>query len=827
MSRRCRRPPPWPRPKAEQGTWLGHVAEHVGLELQNLIGHPVTRGKTRGTGRDGQYDVLFTYKVESVGLEAGRAAVALVNGLVGPPDGDAAATDVAAICDRLRALANQDGLGPSTQAIVDEAERRDIPTIRLDDVGLIQLGWGVNARRIRATLTDGASTIATELAKNKDNSSRLLERAGLPVPEWRAARSAEQAVAAARRLGGRIVIKPIDGNQGRAVTIGELSDEGAAAAFAAAASASRRGAAIVQRAVPGNDHRLLVVGGKLVACAERVPAHVVGDGQRSVRALVEAVNADPRRGNGHSRPLTKLRLDERALAVLADQGYRADDVPPRGTTVALARTANLSTGGTSVDRTAAVHPEIVHVAELAAQMIGLDVCGVDIVTTDITRPLRETGGGIVEVNAAPGFRMHTTPSVGKPRNVAGAVVDALFPGRSEGRIPVAAITGTNGKTTTTRLMGRMCSAGGRKVGMTTTAGIVVDGWNMKPGDMAGPRSAQIVLGIPTVDTAVLEVARGGIVREGLGYDFNDVAVVTNVAGDHLGLGGIETIEDLAAVKRVIVEAVPRSGTAVLNADDVLVAAMASRCRGAAAFTSTDLDPNGRGRQHVLAHLADGGLGGLIEGVSGGSTDRGDGRLVIQWRHETLIDLRLRAIPITWDGAAWVNVSNALQAACAALALGISTDHVVHALTTFAADFELASGRLNRLMIDGREVILDYAHNPPALKALCELVKHVRGERRVIGVMSVPGDRREEDKIACGRIAGEMFDQMVICEPNLRGRPLRQTAETLASAAGRPATFVVAEIDAALRPCATPSRGPDRDVHRQGHAGVRSVVAKTT
>ena len=444
-----------------------------------------------------------------------------------------------------------------------------------------------------------------------------------------------------------------------------------------------------------------------------------------------------------------------------------------------------------------MHPEVVHVAELAARIIGLDVCGVNIVTTDVRRPLRETGGGIVEVNAAPGFRMHTQPTEGRPRNVAVAVVDSLFPEQSEGRIPVAAVTGTNGKTTTTRLIGHICLQAGRHPGMTTTDGIVVDGWTLKPGDMAGPRSAKIVLGIPTVDTAVLEVARGGILREGLGYDYNDVAVVTNVSGDHLGLSGIETVEDLARVKRVIVEAVPRSGTAVLNADDRLVAGMASQCRGRVAYTTTSLDPRAPGRRRVLTSFKEGALGGIIEGIVPDAAERGAGRLVVRRGSAELIDLSLGQIPLTWDGNAWINVANAMQAACAAIALGIAPDDVVLGLTTFVGDLEHGSGRLNRFSVHGREVIFDYAHNPAALRGLADVIGRVRGDRRVIGVMSVPGDRRSEDKVACGEIAGRMFDELVVCEPNLRGLRPHETADILVRAAGVPHGYAPDEVGAAL------------------------------
>ncbi|HEY0444431.1 MAG TPA: acetate--CoA ligase family protein, partial [Candidatus Limnocylindrales bacterium] len=457
--------------RLDEGTWAGHIAEHVAIELQNLAGSPVTRGKTRGAGGVGRYDILFAYRVESVGLAAGRAAVAIVNGLVAPDAPGAPEVDVAAVVDGLRALADRDGLGPSTQALVDEATRRDIPVLRLDDRNLVQLGWGRRAHRIRATITDETNAIATDLARDKDETSRILERSGLPVPASRIAATPEEAIAAARRIGYPVVVKPADGNHGRAVALGLTSDAAVQQAFIAAVAASRRSDAIVERHVVGRDHRLLVVGGRLVACAERVPAQIVGDGRATVRELVDAVNRDPRRGDGHARQLTKLRLDDAALATLAAQELVPDDVPAAGRVVLLTLTPNLSTGGTSIDRTADVHPDVARVVEMASRLVGLDVAGVDVVTSDISRPLRETGGAIVEINAAPGFRMHTHPAVGRSRNVAAAVVDHLFPEGSTGRIPIAAITGTNGKTTTTRMVAHLLRMGGGVVGCTTTDGI--------------------------------------------------------------------------------------------------------------------------------------------------------------------------------------------------------------------------------------------------------------------------------------------------------------------------------------------------------------------
>jgi len=760
--------------RLDEGTWAGHIAEHVAIELQNLAGSPVTRGKTRGAGRYGRYDIVFNYRVESVGLAAGRAAVDIVNALVDPAQSEP--VDIDAVVDDLRALSDRDGLGPSTQSLVDEARRRDIPVIRLDDRNLIQLGWGIAARRIRATITDETSTIATDLARDKDDTSRLLERAGLPVPESRVATSAEEAIAFARRIGYPVVVKPVDGNHGRAVGLDLNSETAVAAAFAAATAQTSGGRVVVQRQVPGRDHRLLVVGGRLVACAERLPATVVGDGRSTVRELVATENRDPRRGDGHARQLTRLRLDDAALNVLAAQHLVPDDVPERGREVRLSLTPNLSTGGTSIDRTADVHPDVARVAETAARLVGLDIAGVDVVTPDVSRPLRRVGGAIVEINAAPGFRMHTHPTSGRSRNVAAAVIEHLFPDGSSGRIPVAAVTGTNGKTTTARMLAHLVRTTGRSVGCTTTDGIEIDGWTMKSGDMAGPGSCRVLLGVPTIETAVLEVARGGLLREGLGYDRNDVAIVTNVSGDHLGLDGIDTVEQLAAVKGVIVEAVPRRGTAVLNADDQLVAKMARKCRGSVALTSSSLDAGSAGRVAVERHIADGGLGAVVSGSPR------EERLVVRHGQTTLVDIAVADVPATWGGAAWMNVSNALQAACGAIAMGVPPDGVADGLRTFDTTYNGAPGRLNRFSLLGREVIIDYAHNVEALRELGEVLARVREERRTIGVVSTPGDRRVEDQRAFGSLAGALFDDLVVAEPNVRGRAPGETAATIIAAA---------------------------------------------
>ncbi len=711
-------------------------------------------------------------------------------------DGDVPATDAAErTVASLRALAERGRLGASTQTIIDVANRRHIPWTRLNERNLVQLGWGVHTRRIRATVTSETTLIGAEMARDKDEAAATLERAGLPTPSWRLATTGAEALAHGRALGYPVVIKPVDGHHGRGVTLDITGDDGAAAAFDRAVASSRRRQAIVQRQVPGRDHRLLVIGGRLVACAERVPAGVVGDGTSTIAALVDRENADPRRGEGHALELTRIQIDAAADAVLAAQGLTQEDVPAAGRRVELANGANLSTGGTSIDRTDAVHPSVAATAELAARVVGLDVAGIDLVTTDIGRPLADTGGAIIELNAGPGFRMHTRPTVGRGRNVGGAVLDHLFGPGAEGRIPIAAVTGSNGKTTTVRLLAHILETAGRATGMTTTESIVAAGLVLKTGDMAGPASARLLLGTPTIEAAVLEVARGGILRDGLGYDYNDVAVVTNVTGDHLGLDGITTLRQLADVKAVIVEAVPRTGTAVLNADDPLVLSMASRSRGAVALTTTQ-PPGEPGSRAVARHLAGGGLAALIE------SDDGAEQAVVRRGPDTLLRIALADIPITWGGAARMHVANALAAACAGVCLEVAPDVVTQGLRTFAS----SPGRVERRVVDGREIVLDYGHNIAALRSVGDLVERIANGRRVIGVVSMPGDRRDEDRVAFGALAGTLFDRLYVAEPAIRGRPAGEAAGLLIDAAaqdrdGRPArcgqpVFIADEADAA-------------------------------
>ena len=757
--------------RLREGTWAGHVAEHIALQLQREAGTEVGRGKTRGTGDPGRYHVVYSYAEESVGLAAGRLAVRLVNHLVEAE----AAFDFRAELEALILLAERAAFGPSTQAIIDEAALRDIPYIRLDEQSLVQLGHGIHQKRIRATMSSATGALAVDIASDKKLTNRLLAATGVPVPRSELVRSEDDAVRAAARMGYPVAVKPLDGNHGRGVIL-NLGDELAVrGGYRLARAESRRGGVVVETYLAGNDYRCLVVGGVLRAVAQRVPAHVDGDGRRTLAELVGITNADPRRGIGHEKVLTRIKVDDESVTYAREQGFELADVPPRGQRVYLKRTGNMSTGGISIDRTEEAHPDNVEIAELAARVVGLDIAGIDMVCPDIGVPIRESGGGIVEINAAPGFRMHTHPTEGEPQYVAKPVIDMLFPPGSAARIPIVAVTGSNGKTTTARMIAHVLKGLGRKVGLTSTDGIYVDGRIVRRADASGPKSASMVLQNPTVEMAVFEVARGGILREGLGYDRNDVAVVLNVTGDHLGLGGIMSIRQLAEVKRVVVEAVPRDGVAVLNADDPLVVAMARHCSGSVIYFSMDPENEkikfqaSRGRRAVTVEPG-----------------RNGDMIVLRHGRKTMNLVWTHLIPATFEGRARMNVQNALAATAAAWAAGAHLHDIRQGLRTFTTSYYMAPGRLNMFELDGFRVIVDYAHNPPALAALGEFVERLTepssgGARaqvvgRRIGVVATAGDRRDEDIREVGRTAARYFDEIVIREDaNNRGRPVGGTA----------------------------------------------------
>ncbi|HVM25719.1 MAG TPA: cyanophycin synthetase [Candidatus Limnocylindrales bacterium] len=761
--------------RLKEGTWVGHVAEHIALQLQREAGTEVGRGKTRGTGEPGRYHVVYSYGEESVGLAAGRLAVRLVNHLVQAEDG----FDFAAELERLILLAERVAFGPSTQAILDEAALRDIPSIRLNEQSLVQLGHGIHQKRIRATMTSQTGSLGVDIASDKKLTNRLLAATGVPVPRSQMVRDEDGAVAAAKRIGFPVAIKPLDGNHGRGVMLNLADDDAVRDGFRVARAESRRGGVIVESYLTGNDYRCLVIGGVLRAVAQRVPAHVEGDGKHSVSQLVELTNADPRRGIGHEKVLTRIKLDEEAVSYAREQGFELSDVPPRAHRVYLKRTGNMSTGGISIDRTEEIHPDNAEIAELAARVVGLDIAGIDLVCPDAGQPIRETGGGIVEVNAAPGFRMHTNPTEGEPQYVAKPVIEMLFPPGAPSRIPIVAVTGSNGKTTTARMIAHVMKGMGRKVGLTSTDGIYVDGRIVRRADASGPKSASMVLQNPTVDFAVFEVARGGILREGLGYQRNDVAVVLNVTGDHLGLGGIHSIKQLAEVKRVIVEAVPRDGVAVLNADDPNVLAMARHCSGSVIYFS--MDPE---HERLKFQAARGRRAVTVERGNNGE------KIVLRHGRKSMDLVWTHLIPATFEGRARMNVQNALAATAAAWAAGAHLHDIRQGLRTFSTSYFMAPGRLNMFELDGYRVVVDYAHNPPAVQALGEFVHRLTepspgGARasvtgRRIGVMATAGDRRDEDIRELGRVAARHFDEIIIREDaNNRGRPRGETAALIA------------------------------------------------
>ncbi len=748
------------RLREDEGTWMGHILEHVAIELQNVAGEPVTFGKTRGAGTDGHYHVLYQYEQEDVGLEAGRLGITLLHSLLPPelqPEGAVPGDfDFAAERDEFIRFAQRRALGPSTMSLVRAAEDRRIPWIRLNEQSLIQFGHGRFQQRIQATITSRTSHIAVELASDKEETNRILGNLGLPVPRQRLVQREDDAVAAAERIGYPVVVKPFNANHGRGISIHLTTEAQVREAFEVAREHSR--SVIVESFITGDDHRMLVVNGELVAVSKRVPGHVVGDGVHTIEHLVDEVNRDPRRGIGHEKVLTRLVFDHQAETMLAKKGYTRETVPADGEQVFLRSTGNLSTGGTATDVTDVVHPDNVEMAERAVKAIGLDVGGVDFLTTDITESYKDIGGAICEINAAPGYRMHMAPSEGRPRDVAGPTLDMLFPPGSPSRIPIAAVTGTNGKTTTARMLAHIQKLAGHHVGLTSTDGVYIDGQRTVAGDMTGPVATRMVLSDPNVDVAVLEIARGGLLRAGMGVRHCDVGAVLNVKADHLGLRGVGTLDDLAKVKRIVVE-VARD-TAILNADDPLCLKMAD-------YTSADhlcyvtMDPT-----HALVgeHIRAGGRGVVLEsGIKG--------QMITIYDHGAHIPLLwTHLIPATLEGRALHNVQNAMFAAAMAFSMGLKLEDIRHGLRTFDTTFFQAPGRMNIFDEHPFKVILDYGHNPAAVEAMCDLVERLEIVGRRIVVLAAPGDRRDEDIADIGRIAAGHFERYILRrDDHLRGR----------------------------------------------------------
>ena len=716
---------------------LAHVLQSAALALQAQAGCPVTFSRTAATPEPGIYQVIVEYTEEAVGRQAFDSAQALITAAL-----NGGSFDCDAVVASLRELDEEERLGPSTGAIVEAAAARGIPWRRLTQGSLVQFGWGSKQRRIQAAEIDATSAVAESIAQDKDLTKRLLHAAGVPVPLGRPVETMDEAWAVALEVGLPVVVKPQDGNQGKGVSVNITERAQLDEAFATAAE---YGTVMVERFLPGHDFRLLVVGNHLVAAARREPPQVLGDAIHTVRELVDLVNLDPRRGEGHATPLTKIRLDDIAVARLVAQGLSPESVPAKGQRIVLRNNANLSTGGTATDVTDDVHPDVAERAVAAARMVGLHICGVDLVCESVLYPIEEQNGGIVEVNAAPGLRMHLAPSYGKPRAIGQAMVNEVFAHGNDGRIPVVAVTGTNGKTTTARLIAHLFSAQGLRVGMTNTDGVYVNGRQIDSGDCSGPKSARNVLLHPEVDAAVFETARGGILREGLGFDRCQVAVVTNIGeGDHLGMNFITTVEDLAVLKRVIVQNVATDGFGVLNAADPIVAAMAPVCPGRIIYFAAD-------RHHpvMATHRAQGHRAVYVDGDSIIAAEG-------SWREA----IHLRDVPITRNGRIGFQVENVMAAVAAAWGAGLSWETVRRGLSGFVNDSDNAPGRFNVMDYRGATVIADYGHNPDAMRALVAAVDALPGKRRSV-VISGAGDRRDEDIRAQTAILGAAFDDVLL------------------------------------------------------------------
>jgi cyanophycin synthetase len=727
---------------------LAHVLVVAALDLQAQAGCPVTFRRTSQTPEPGVFQVVVEYSEEAVGRLALQLAEALCRAAV-----DDLPFDLSHALAQLSALDEDVRLGPSTQSIVDAATARNIPYRRMTEGSMIMFGWGSRQRRIQAAEMDVTSAIAESIAQDKQLTKKLLAAAGVPVPAGSTVDTPEAAWTVACDIGLPVVLKPLDGNQGKGVTVNITSREQLLAAYATATQFGDD--VLVERYLPGNDFRLLVVGDKLVAAARRDPPTVVGDGVHHVQALVEQVNLDPRRGTGHATPLTKIRLDDIARSCLAIQGLTLESVPAKGTRVTLRNNANLSTGGSATDVTDDVHPEVAARAVAAARMVGLDICGVDVVCDSMHHPLEEQGAGVVEVNAAPGLRMHLSPSYGKARPIGEAIISSMFGDpKEDGRIPIVAVTGTNGKTTTVRLISHLLTQSGLRVGMTNTDGVYIEGQRIDTGDCSGPRSARNVLLHPDVDAAVLETARGGVLREGLAFDRCNVAVVTNVgSGDHLGLNYITTVEDLAVLKRVIVQNIANNGVAVLNAADPIVAAMAANCHGSVTFFAADpyhpvmATHRAQGRRAVY--------------VDGGNLVAAQGPV----HHK----IPLADIPITHDGRIGFQVENVMASVAAAWGLGLDWEVIHQGLRSFANDSDNAQGRFNLFTYRGATVIADYGHNPDAITALVQAVQSMPARRRSV-VISGAGDRRDQDIRQQTQILGDAFEEVLLYEDQCqRGR----------------------------------------------------------
>lgn len=742
--------------RVDEGTWMGHVVEHIALEIQTLAGMDVGFGRTRSTAEHGVYNVVFAYMEEKVGVYAAKASVRIAQSLV-----DNVEYNFEEDIQKMREIREEERLGPSTGSIVEEAKARGIPWIRLNRQSLVMLGYGVNQKRIQATITSQTSSIAVEIACDKEDTKNLLEAANIPVPKGRIIYDEEDLDNAIHVIGFPLVLKPINGNHGRGATINIRTREEAVEALAVAKKISR--AVICEKFITGFDHRLLVINYKFVAAAKRTPAMVTGDGKSTIQQLIDEVNRDPRRGYGHEKVLTSIKVDENTQQILNEKSLTLESVIKKDEILYLKSTANISTGGTATDVTDLVHPHNIFMAERIARIIGLDICGIDIMTNDISEPLTESDGAILEVNAAPGFRMHLAPTDGLPRNVAEPVIDMLFPPGQPFRIPIVAVTGTNGKTTTTRLIAHIAKTVGYKVGFTTTDGIYIQNIMMQRGDCTGPQSAEFVLKDPTVDFAVLETARGGILRAGLGFHRCDIGIVTNVAADHLGLRDINTLDDMSRVKSVVVESVREEGTAILNADDELVSNMAKSLKCSIAYFSMD-----EKNPLIKEHCDKGGLAAIAE----------NGYITICKGNWKIRVEKIVNIPLTFRGKAVFMIQNILPAVLTGFIRNFPIEDIRLALETFIPSPVQTPGRMNMFEFRKFSVMVDYAHNPAGFMAIARFLEKIEAKPK-IGIIAGVGDRRDEDIVTLGALAAKMFDEIVVRQDrNLRGRSEKEIIDLM-------------------------------------------------
>jgi cyanophycin synthetase len=733
--------------RIDGGTWMGHVIEHIALELQSLAGMETGFGRTRETKTSGTYNVVFNYIEETVGVYAAEASVRIAEALIAGED-----YDIENDIMTMKKMRERERFGPSTASIVDEAVARKIPFIRLNRSSLVQLGYGVNQVRFRATMTDKTSSIAVDIAGNKDETKRILQEQAIPVAKGMTISSEEDLEIALTQIGFPLVFKPLNGNHGKGATINVKTREEAIEAFAYAQKYSHR--VILERFITGHDFRILVIDNRMVAAAQRVPANVVGNGKNTIQELIDIENSDPRRGYGHENVLTEITVDRDTLDLLDKKGYNLETIPPKSEIVYLKSTANLSTGGTSIDVTDMVHPQNVFMCERIARVIGLDICGIDIMAKNLTELLTENGGVVLEVNAAPGFRMHLAPSEGLPRNVAAPVIDMLYPLGKSARIPIIAVTGTNGKTTTTRLIAHIVKNNGFRVGFTTSDGVYIQNSMLLKGDTTGPISAEFVLKDPTVEFAVLETARGGILRSGLGFGLCDIAVITNIQEDHLGISDIHTLEDLSRVKQVVVNSVKNDGWAILNADNKHCVKIAKDVHcNVAYFTMDEKNPV------VKEHCRKGGIAAVYE--NGFVTiKKGDWKIRIE---------KVTHIPITFNGTVGFMTQNVLAASLATFVWGFKIEDIRLSLETFIPSAAQTPGRMNIFELKECKIMVDFAHNPDGLRGIKDFLSTL-DIKKSTGIISGTGDRRDEDLREIGRISAEMFDNVIICqEKYLRGR----------------------------------------------------------